>query len=165
MNLAEFAYLVAAPRKWVLNALAAIGRQTRYSIPFARTLTVTRAIEQATAAPLAHAFRVAERALRAGSESALVVPNDTEAGIWIDMPRIFSSFNIRLSALRTTVAPRQRGRPRARTRDALEVARQYGIDLSLLADNARQTPEERLRQLDAMVRFARGVTRAAAGGR
>ncbi len=161
MNLAEFSYLVDVEPKWVLNALPALGHHHRYSIEFARQLAATRAIAQATGAPIVHAFRLAERALRESGEAPVTIPSDAEASVWIDLPRILSSFNIRLSALRTTFAPRQRGRRRARSRDPLEVARKYGLDVTLLADNARKTPEERLRQLDAMVNFARRVKRTA----
>jgi hypothetical protein len=43
--------------------------------------------------------------------------------------------------------------------DPLAAARTYGIDLTLLAANLRRSPEERIRQLDAMLDFARRVRR------
>ncbi len=45
--------------------------------------------------------------------------------------------------------------------DALTAAREYGIDLTLLVANLRRTPEQRLRQLDAMLDFKNRVRRAA----
>jgi hypothetical protein len=159
VNLAELAHLVAAEPKWVLNALAALGGHPRYSLALARRLMVARSINEATGAPVAHAFRLAGRALREGAQSPVVIPHGKEAGVWIDLPRILSSFNVRLSVLRTTFAPRQRGRRPSRRRDPLTAASDYGLDLTLLADNARKTPEQRLRQLDSMVKFARRVQR------
>ncbi len=44
MELAEFARLVNAPAKWVLNALAVLEPGARYSDALARRLAVTRAI-------------------------------------------------------------------------------------------------------------------------
>ncbi|MGQ0642252.1 MAG: hypothetical protein ACT4P6_16010 [Gemmatimonadaceae bacterium] len=162
MNLSELARLVDAEPKWVLNTLAALGNHPRYSLGLARRLAVARAISETTDAPFAHSFRLAERALRAGTQSPIVTPEGKDAGVWIDTPRILSAFNVRLSVLRTTFAPRQRGRLRARRRDPLQVAHEHGIDLTLLVDNARKTPEQRLRQLDAMLRFSRDTRRAAA---
>ncbi len=43
--------------------------------------------------------------------------------------------------------------------DALAAAREYGIDLTLLLANLRRTPEQRLRQLDAMLDFKNRVRR------
>jgi hypothetical protein len=161
VNLAEFARLVDAEPKWVLNVLTAIGKRPRYSLDLARKLTVTRAVARATGVPIVHAFRLAEGALREDRSAPVTIPPEAEASVLIDLPRILSSFNIRLSALRTTFAPRQRGRRRARQRDPLRTASEYGVDLTLLADNARRTPEERLRQLDAMADFASRVKRSA----
>ncbi len=164
MRLAELAFLLDVEPKWVLNTLAALGRTPRYTLALARRLAVTRAIIAATGATVARAFDLAEQALRDRSDAKapVVVPGEeAEAGVWINLPRILSSLNIRLSLLRTMFAPRQRGRPAARRRDPLRAAREWGIDLTLLADNARKSQEQRLRQLDAMVRFARGAQRVA----
>lgn len=162
MTLAELAHLVGVEPKWVLNTMAALDRAPRYSLALARRLAVTHAIAEATGVPVARAFEVADQALRADSAATapVVVPAGTsEIGLWIDISRILSSFNVRLSLLRTTVTPRQRGRPLARRRDALKVASEWGLDLTLLADNAQKSKQERLRQLDAMVRFARDAQR------
>ncbi len=43
--------------------------------------------------------------------------------------------------------------------DALDAAREYGIDLTLLVANLRRTPEQRLRQLDAMLDLKNRVRR------
>ena len=160
MTLAELAHLIGAEPKWVLNVLAALEQSPRYSPTLARRLAVTHTIIEATGAPVARAFEVAEKALRSDPGSPVVIRDqDGSAGVWIDLPRILSTFNARLSLLRTTFAPRQRGRPPARRRNALAVATEWGIDLTLLADNVRKSPEQRLRQLDVMLSFARKAKR------
>jgi chloramphenicol 3-O-phosphotransferase len=163
MTLAELAHLVDVDAKWVLNALAALGRPARYSMALARRLAVTNAIQKASGASLALSFAQAEQALRLyqSDEKPIVVQaDDAEVAMLVDVHRILSSFNVRLSLLRTSVEPRQRGRPRARRGDALCAAEEWGIDLSLLADNVGKTVEHRIRQLDAMAAFARTVRRA-----
>jgi hypothetical protein len=163
MTLAELAFLVAVEPKWVLNTLSALERSPRYSMALARRLAITHAIVEATSASVPRAFDLAGQALRRSrADEPLVVSGlRDDVGVWIDLPRILSSFNVRLSLLRTTVAPRQRGRP-PRRRNPLKVASAWGIDLTLLADNARKSKEQRLRQLDAMVRFASEARRVAA---
>ena len=164
--LAELAFLVDVDGKWVLNTLAALGRPHRYSIALARRLAVTIALQKGSGAPLTIAFSQAEQALRSyqGHDAPVVVPSDDDdVALQVDVHRILSSLNIRLSLLRTNVAPRQRGRPRTRRRDALRVAEKWGIDSSLLADNLEKTVEQRVRQLDAMAAFARQVRRVPAG--
>lgn len=168
MMLAELAHLVGVGPKWVLNTMAALGRADRYSLALARRLALTHAIVEATSAPVARAFELAEQTLRAGRDgtSPVIIPQgDREVALWIDVRRILSSFNVRLSVLRTAFAPRQRGRLSARRRNPLDVATAWGIDLTLLADNARKSVEQRLRQLDAMVAFSRGTQRLSHSGR
>jgi hypothetical protein len=163
MTLAELAHLVDVDAKWVLNALAALGRPARYSIVLARRLAVTTAIQRATGASLAFSFAQAEQAMRlyqSDHEPIVVQAEDADVAMLVDVHRILSSFNVRLSLLRTSVEPRQRGRPRARRGDALRAAEEWGIDLRLLADNVGKTVEQRVRQLDAMAAFASTVRRA-----
>ena len=165
MTLAELAHVLDASPKWVLNALAALGGRKRYSIVLARRLAVTRAIQKATGAPLALAFAQAERALRSyhGEEEPVVIPTgDGDVGVMVDIRRILSSLNVRLSVIRTSFGARKRGRPPRRRRDPLQTASEWGIDVTLLADNLDKTVEQRVRQLDAMAAFARGVRRTSA---
>ena len=162
MTLAELAQLLDVDSKWVLNTLTALRRPRRYSLALARRLAVTLAIHRATSVPLVQSFALAERGLRAyrGEEARVIVLTaDSDVGFVLDIQRILSSFNVRLSVLRTTFAPRQRGRPSSRRRDALEAASDWGTDLTLLADNLAKSAEQRVRQLDAMAAFARGVHR------
>lgn len=166
MTLAEVAHLAGVEPKWVLNAMATLGRAPRYSVTLARRLALTHAVVKATSMPLSRALQTADEALRAAStaKSPVIVPRNARVvAVWVDLPRILSIFSVRLSLLRTTLAPRQRGRPPAR-RNSLKVAQEWGIDLTLLADNARKSKEQRLRQLDAMVRFAAEAQRVASNG-
>ena len=163
MTLAEVGYLLRVDPKWVLNALTALALPTKYSPELARRLAVALAIHEATGAPLVRCVALADRALRAYQGGRAPVSAPTEANdiaLVIDIRRILSSFNARLSVIRTTLGPRQRGRPVARRRDPLQAASDWGIDLTLVADNLRKTAEQRLRQLDAMAAFAGRVRRS-----
>src|SRR5882672_12832835 len=109
MTLAELAQLVSVHPKWVLNTMTALRCPRRYSADLARRLTVMRAIHEATGVPLARGLAQADRALRAyrGGEEPIVTPTDhAEVGLMIDVHRILSAFNARLSALETNFAPR-----------------------------------------------------------
>lgn len=162
MTLADLAHLVDVRAKLVLNALAVLGRPAKYSIALARRLTVAIVIQQASGSSLAVAFAQAEQALRSyqGDDAPVVVQTGgCDVALLVDVHRILSSFNARLSTLKTSVEPRQRGRVRTRRRDALRAAEEWGIDLTLIADNMGRTVEQRVRQLDAMAAFALGVQR------
>jgi hypothetical protein len=164
MTLAEAAYLTGASPKWVLNTIAALGRSRRYSAALARRLTVARAIHEATGVPLVRSLRTASDLLaghHTGPASVMTPGPDSDVALVVDLNRILSSFNIRYSVLRTSFAPRQRGRPPARRPDPLRAAFEWGLDLTLLAGNLAKTPAERLRQLDAMAAFAYRVVRRA----
>lgn len=75
------------------------------------------------------------------------------------MYRLMPSFNPLLAELRESLAPMVRGRPKTRSVDPLVVVADWALDLSLIRDNLRKSPSERLRQLDAMHRLARGARR------
>ena len=169
MTLSEFAALLDAEPKWVLNTtLGSIDhRPHRYSLDLARRLTITRVIHTVTSIPLMCAFDLAQRGLDAfaqGSVAVVELVYSGEVGLTLDIGRILSSFSVRLSVLHTIYEPRQLGRPPATRRDKLKAAADWGIDLSLLADNLRKTVEQRVRQLDGMARFASSVARAPCAG-
>ena len=162
MTLAEFARLLAVDPKWVLNTMSALASPRNYSVGMARRLAVTRAIHEGTGSPLTRSFATAGRALRAypGDGSPVsIATDDADVELLVDIRRILSTFNVRLSLLRTSFAPRQRGRSRVQLRDPLDAAAQWGTDLTLVSDNMRKTVEERVRQLDGMVAFAGSVHR------
>lgn len=48
----------------------------------------------------------------------------------------------------------------ARTNDAVIEAYKRSVDLTLIRENLRRTPEERVRQLQALQRFAEELNRA-----
>jgi hypothetical protein len=165
MTLAAFARVLGTTPKWVLNTLSALDRRPRYSVELAQRLTVTREIHDTLGVPLSLAFALAQQALRetptSGSPVTLYPHPDTSVALTIDLYRLLSTFNARLAELRESYAPPALGRPRSRPVDPLAAATDWGLDLSLIRDNMRKTPEQRLRQLDAMHAFATNVRRAA----
>lgn len=168
MTLSAFARLLGAPPKWVLNTLRALGLPPRYTLVLAQRLTITRAVHEGAGMPLPLAYAMAGRALRTWSGGTACVTLHTTASddvaLTLDVYRLLSSVNVRLADLRESYAPMVRGRPRA-TRvsairvSALDAATTWGLDLSLVRDNLRKTPHERLRQLDAMRAFTMNVQR------
>jgi hypothetical protein len=162
MTPAEFALLLDADPKWVQNVAASLHRRLPPTVAVARRLAVARALTQALELPLPRAWELAALALRgyAGSDRPVTV---APAGpgivtLTIEVHRILAGISARLSLLRTSYHPRQRGRPRA-PRDPLRAAREYGVDLSLLRSNLRLSQADRLRQLDRMAAFRRRVRR------
>ena len=166
-TLAEIAYLVDGTPKWVLNTCAAVEPGATYSVELARRLYLTRRLQRALDLPTTRAYALAGDVLRrhdAARSPSARLPLDPESTLTleVDVARLDSSLAARRAALRTTIAPRTRGRPSSGVRPPLEAAEAWGLDLSLLRSNLRRTPSERLRQLDAMVDFRRRVRRAAA---
>ena len=163
MTRAAMAFLLDVDAKWVLNALAALRRTERYSLPLARRLAVARAIQEATGSSLARSFAEAGRALKPGGDRSipiLLAQADRDVAIVVDVHRILSSFNVRRALLNTTIEPRERGRPPSARSDPMQAAAAWGLDVTLLADNLAKTVEQRVRQLDAMAAFASRVQRA-----
>lgn len=166
MTLADLARLVDTTPKWVLNTLRALGRTPRYTVDLARQLAVTREIAESFGLPLSTAHSLAKQALRQpaveGSLLALNPKPDSNVELHIDLFRMLSAFSVRLAALRTTSPAQRRGRPRTKAIDPIAAAEAWGLDLSLIRENLRKTPGERLRQLDAMLAFATRVRRVSA---
>jgi len=164
MMLAEFSRLLGARPKWVLNTLAALNADGRYTIDMARQLTIARSVHAAAAVPMVESMEFARRALRARCEASsrvtVQLADDDDAALTVDVYRLLSSFYVRLAELRESYAPRARGRPRTRHTSALAAAEGWGLDLSLIRDNLGKTAAERIRQLDAMGQFSRTVRRA-----
>ena len=162
MTLSEFALLVGAEPKWVLNAAAVVPAAGRYTEAAAERLALAKALQAGPGIPLPRAFALAGAALATyrGGHSPVTVGLDAtgSVGITVDVRRLRAAMNARLALLRTTYAPRQRGR-RAGRRNPVAAAAEFGLDLSLLRANLRRTPEQLLRQLDGMAAFARGVRR------
>ncbi len=169
MTLTEFAELLDASPKWVLNTLHALQVRPPYSVRLAQQLTIARVIHDSVRMPLTDAFAAARlllrdhAALQAGPIAVRGAP-DSSVVLMVDVQRLLSSFNVRLATTRESFAPRLRGRPRSRVTDALEEATEWGLDLSLIRNNLQMTPAQRLRQLDGMRAFA-GTVRRATGAR
>lgn len=163
MVLAEFARLLDTSPKWVLNTMHSLSLRLRYGETLAMQLIVMNAIHDGFGTPMPRAFALAQLALRQwdGSTTPLFLRSGVhdDVALTIDMYRLICSYQMRLATLRESYAPLVRGRPKTRKVDALAVAADWGLDLSLIRDNLRKSPLERIRQLDAMHRYATGVRR------
>jgi hypothetical protein len=165
LTLAEVAYLADAPPKWVLNTCAALGAGATYTLSVANRLQLVRLLQSTVGCSVERANALAERVLQEENDSdgngmvSVALDDGGMLRMQLDLARLNSTFAARRSALHTTVAPRVRGRPRTRAQAPLDVAREWGLDLSLLSSNLRRTQTERLRQLDAMADFRRRVRR------
>lgn len=153
MRRAQFAEAIGISEKWVHNAAAALGRSLPYTISWARRMTVARAIQAAVPVSLPAADRLAATTLAKAADQTEIVTCASVGGVsvTVDLAHILSAFAIRLACAEQR-EPRRPGRPArtgAATRPgARERATAYGIDLSLVDDNLRRTPEERLHALD-----------------
>jgi len=163
MLLAEFARVVDASPKWVLNTMPSLPSRSRYTEMVAKRLIVARAIHSAFGTSLPDAFALAHCALREwdGSAASVTLRANVadDVSLTIDVYRLMAAYHMRRAELRESYAPMVRGRPRTRSIDAVAVAVDWGLDLSLIRDNLRKSPAERLRQLDAMRAFTSGVRR------
>ena len=166
MTLGELAATAGVPTKWVLNGRTLWGGPRAYSMALARQLAVTQELHSALGIPLAVAFRVAGGALAAQPNAGLTlvpVRDGADAMVAVDVARLLAAVEARAAAWRAGYGARTAGRPakarRPRPQVALERARDWGLDLSLVQANLHRTPEQRLRQLDAMVAFRRQVRR------
>lgn len=165
MTLSETAFLVDANPKWVINTLASLRVAPQYGVGLAKRLWIARSIVAGTGIPLTRAFAAAHVALRDWSRGArrvvLRAARGHDVALTIDVYRLLASFHVRLARLRVNPPFPTRGRPPEVARDPLEAARAWGLDLSLIADNMAKSPEQRLRQLDAMSAFSRNSRRVA----
>ncbi|MGH7664248.1 MAG: hypothetical protein ACRENI_08145 [Gemmatimonadaceae bacterium] len=162
MTLGELSCLLNVGPKWILNASAALDAPLPYTLPAAKRLAVARALHESLGMPMPRAYEMAADVLRryAGGRKPVPLPGgDTAVSAAVDVYRILAGVNVGLSRLRSGYAPRRRGRAAAARGDALLVAADYGLDLTLLASNLGREPAERLRQLDAMAAFRRRVRR------
>lgn len=165
MTLAEFAILVDASPKWILNARAILGKDVRYSIHAANRLVIARLLNASLGTPLPRAFQLAAEALRAfagGVNPVSITGHRLDlVQAAIDVDRVVAAVSTRLSRVRVLQLPRQSGRIPSARRDAIRAATEYGLDVSLLAANLLRTPAQRLRQLDSMSDFRNRVRRSA----
>jgi hypothetical protein len=80
---------------------------------------------------------------------------DGAVRVVLDLERFLSDYAVRLSLSRTCYEEKRRGRPRKRKRRGLALAKWWGVDISLLQESLKRTPEERLRTLEAAAEFFR----------
>lgn len=146
MTLAQFSIAVGAEPKWVQNAVATLGLPLSYDDAQARRLGLARVLNATAGMPLKRAFELAGKALASeGSSTVLIAEaSDGSAQLRVDIPRYLSTFAARIAAARR-YRSQQTGRPSRPAGDPITIAREYGIDISLLQSNLLRTPEERLR--------------------
>ena len=161
MRLAEFALVVDAQPKWVLNTRALLGRGVRYSIEVAERLALVRILNRELGIPLPTAWQLAGKAL-AQADVEDVFEERSGSGLVtlrIDVRGLRAAVGTRRSQVATMHQPRRAGRKRKRVQDPIERARQHGLDVTLLQANLNRTPKQRIRQLDGMAAFAKKVQR------
>lgn len=163
MTLGQYAVAVGAETRWVQNARAVLGLRGSYTVRAARILGLARELSETTGMPLVRAYALARTALAAWPANRRWTHESADGAICldVDIERYLSAFATRLSIALTTYAERTRGPRAARRRNAMEAAREYGYDLTLLEQSARLTPAQRLRRLDEMSEFFRRTRRAA----
>jgi hypothetical protein len=157
MTLGQYATAVGAAPRWVQNARAILKLRGRYDDDTARILGLARELTDTAGIPLVRAYPIARNALTAWpAERAWIHANaDGSVSVVIDLERYLSAFSTRLSLARAAYAERTRGPRRARRRDPVAAAREYGYDVTLFDESAKLTPAERLRRLDQMSEFFR----------
>jgi hypothetical protein len=148
MTLGQFAVAVGASPRWVLNAVARLGLHRRYNEPLARRMALCRFISEAAHTPLPDALRLADRALReADPGSTWRLEGKAGVSLVVDLPRFFTAYGANLALALNAYGEKPRGRRPSRRGSAIERARAYGIDVSLLDSALRRTPEERGRRV------------------
>ena len=159
MTLGQFAVAVGAPRRWVQNAMAVLGLPARYDAEGAKRLAFTRMLHQNLGMPLARAHQLAAPAVAAWPERSRweYTSADDLVTLSVDLERFLSDYAVRLSLARTHYAEKRRGRPPKRRKRGVAGAREYGVDISLLEESLRRTPEERLRRLDEAAQFVQSL--------
>lgn len=148
MTTEQFSLVTGADKAWIANTRRLLKLGRARSLVMARRLALIRVLHAEFGLALVEASAAAERAIHDG-ETVLRTSRDGSFELIVDLVRFESTFIASLSAARTFGAPRRRGRPPRTGGDPLEVARAFGIDLSLLRGNLAQGPGDRLRSLDA----------------
>ncbi len=163
MTLGRFAVAVGATPRWVLNALTRLGLPRRYGEPLARRLALARFVAEAAGTPLARAFALAGRALaEADPHGEWRLEGPGGVSLVIEMPRFFTGYGARLALALNRYDERVRGRRPRRRGSAVERARAYGVDVTLLDSALRRGPEQHMRMVAEDMAFwsdARGSAR------
>jgi hypothetical protein len=161
----QTAAAAAADLKWLTNSAGLLGRSLRHTIEQARWWGLVRLLTEELGMSLAAAAESATAALRrAGSNDAVRANADPSgaAAVVVDLPRYESIFLGNLSRALVLETPRRRGRVKqTAATDAINSARQFGIDISLLRSALDRTPAQRLAMLEQNAEFLRGMRRQA----
>src|SRR3989338_6962475 len=166
MTLGQFAMAVGATPRWVLNALTRLTVRRRYDEPLARRLALARMLAGALDMPLPRACERAGHALREGDPHGqwrVESPNGAVILV-IDMPRFFTSFETRLAVARNKYGERLRGRRPHKRRSAVQRAREFGVDVTLIDSQLRRTPEQRFKMVAEEMHFFSAIRGTAGGG-
>jgi len=162
MTLGRFAVAVGASPRWVLNALARLRLPRRYGEPLARRLALARFVSEAVGTPLPDALRLADRALKeADPHSTWRLEGPGGVSLAIELPRFFTTYGAHLALAINRYGERPRGRRPSRRGSAIERAKAYGIDVTLLDSALRRTPEERIRGVAEHMRILSEIRGAA----
>jgi len=163
VTLGRFATAVGASPRWVLNALARLGLPRRgYDEALARRLALCRFISESAQTPLPGALRLADRTLHEadpGSTWRLEGPGGVS--LVVDLPRFFTTYGANLALALNSYGEKPRGRRPSRRGSAIERAKAYGVDVTLLDSALRRTPAERLQLLDENMQVMRRLRGAA----
>lgn len=164
MTLGRFAVAVGASPRWVLNALTRLGVPRRYGEPLARRLALARFIAAAAGTPLPEAFALARRALaEADPRGSWRLEGPGGVALTVDMPRFFTTYGARLALAVNAYGERVRGRRARRRGSAIERAKAYGVDVTLLDSALDRSLEQRVRRVAEDMAFLSDVRGRATG--
>jgi hypothetical protein len=158
MTLGQFAVAVGASTRWVQNALRALRPRPRYTPQAAQRLAFAHAVHARLGVPLGRGYELAREALAAWPRRKVwEYAADDAVTLRVDLERFLSACAVRLSLSRTYYGEKRRGRPHKHVRHGIAGARDYGVDIGLLHEQLKRTPEERLRRLDEAVVFVQSL--------
>jgi hypothetical protein len=162
MTLGMFAMAVAAPPRWVLNALTRLRIPRRYDEPLARRLALAKRLSETTGAALSEAFALATLALDEADPQTVWRQESDDGAIVlsIDMPRFFTAYGARLAMALDQYGEKTRGRKPSRRGSAVARAQAYGVDTTLLESQLARTMERRVRDAAENVEFLKAMRKA-----
>ena len=110
MTLAEFAYLIDADAKWVLNTTKALDRRGPYTMRLARQLAFARIMHFQIGIELKSAFAWARQLQGVSGDGMTPVMQSDDVVVTVDAYRLHAAFNVRRAAAREYFGARVRGR-------------------------------------------------------
>ncbi|MDP3774088.1 MAG: hypothetical protein Q8Q85_07435 [Gemmatimonadales bacterium] len=154
MTLGQFAVAVAATPRWVLNARSRLKVRRAYSEPLARRLALARFLAEGSGMPLLDAWPLAGEIL-AGTEMTGTWSRESPGGVTlcVELPRFFTTYGANLALAINKYGERLRGRRNRKRKSAVQRAKEYGVDVTLIDSALRRNPEERLRMVSEDMAF------------